>query len=132
MFQTPTATANRTAPARPVFRLAGKQVTQEMFYAAQQAKRAGRRCLLVTAGESDISKFTKSEEDCPNCGGFKYLALEVLVAGPLKELPATKQGSADEQPAVHLRPAWHNGAWWSVVRDLHRCPVCNPGREIVL
>lgn len=129
MFQqTATATAVRPAPARPVFRLAGHVVTQDMFYAAQQAKRAGRRCFYVHAGESDLRAGVTSDEDCENCGGFGHMALEVIVGGPFKNAPQGKQGN----PAVHMRPAWHNGAWWSVVRDLYRCPVCNNVREVNL
>lgn len=134
MLQAPAATATgvQRPPARPKWRLAGHEVTQDMFYAAQQARRAGRRCFYVHAGDNEISKFTLSDEDCGNCGGFGHMALEVVVAGPFPNAPQGKQGSAEEQPAVHVRPAWHNGAWWSVVRELYDCPVCSNTREINL
>ena len=132
MYQAPVANTVNRAPARPNFQLAGRQVTQEMFYAVQQAKRAGKRCLFVTAGLSEISKLELADEDCPNCGGFGHMALEIIIAGPFKDAPQGNYGSGDENPTVHLRPAWHNQAWWSVVRDLYRCPVCNNKREIVL
>lgn len=131
MFQAPAATVVKEPP-RPVWRLAGRQVTQDMFYAAQQAKRSGKRCIFVHAGESDITEAALSGEDCPNCGGFGHFALEVIVGGPFKDAPHGGQGTTDENPAVHLRPAWHNKAWWQVVRDLFPCPVCNRKREIHL
>ena len=131
MFQTPSTTTTQPAPARPKWQLAGRQVTQDMFYAVQNANRAGKRCLLVTAGSSEISG-PRSDEDCPNCGGFGHLALEVLMVGPLKDMPATQQGTADSAPAVHLRPAFHNKAWWLVARDLFNCPVCNGRKDIIL
>ena len=131
MYQAPAATVNR-APARPKWHLAGRQVTQDMFYAVEQAKRAGRRCMLVTAGSSEISKFDMAEKDCPNCAGFGHMALEIIVGGPFQDAPQGQHGNENENPSVHVRPAWHNGAWWAVVRDLYKCPVCNNSREINL
>jgi len=125
MFQAPVATT--TQPARPTFKLAGHVVTQDMFYAVQQAKRARRRCIYVSAGEPAVSP---NIDSCANCGGFGYMALEVVVGGPFKDAPQGAQGSADENPTVHLRPAWHNKAWWSVARDLYPCPLCNDKRDV--
>lgn len=132
MYQAPVAVAavNR-APARPQFRLGGRMVTQEMFYAAQQAKKAGRRVFmdLLTLHGDDVRI---REGECANCVGAEFFLLDVAIAGPLTDMPAAKQGTADENPSVHLRPAWHHNSWWLVVRELHRCPVCNNKQEIVL
>lgn len=121
MFQTPTATRQRT---RPDFRLAGHQVTQEMFYAAERAKRDGRRCIMASAGVTELAG-PLSDEDCPNCGALGRLGLEVIMSGPFKTPPPTKAPDPDKDDPVLLRPAWHNGAWWLVVRDVFPCPVCN-------
>lgn len=128
----PTSAAPRThqqpAPARkPKWQLAGREVNQAMFYEAEKAKRAGKRVIFVSAGTTHMGD---SADDCPNCEGFGQFALEILIKGPFKTPPPGKQG--DEGNPVHLRPAWHNGAWYLVVRDIYLCPVCTGKDELPL
>lgn len=131
MYQAPVAMNVNQAPARPKFRLWGRQVPQEMFYATQQAKRAGRRVFMdLLTLHGDDTQVLPGE--CDNCVGAGYFMLDVAISGPLKDMPAGGQGTADENPSVHLRPAWHANAWWLVARELYRCPLCNDKREIVL
>lgn len=133
MFQAPaaTTTATRAINRSPQFRLGGRQVTQDMFYAAQQAKRSGRRVFmdLLTLHGDDTTVLL---DECENCVGSGYFMLDVAMGGPYQDVPAGKQGTADEAPSVHLRPAWHANAWWLVARDLYPCPLCNKVRELVL
>lgn len=136
MYQAPAATTTQRAPARPKFyfgKVRKLQVTQDLFYAAEQAKRSRRMCWLVDAGYSELTGVL-STEDCDNCGGFGHLALEVAMGGPFDTFPNVKgaNGTADKEPAVLLRPASHNGRWYLVVRDLYPCPVCNNNRVIDL
>lgn len=133
MYQATVVQAERqqTRPPRPVFRLCGRQVTQEMYYAAEQAKRARRRALLDNAGQSELTAAI-ADDDCDNCGGFGHLALEVVMAGPFRDFPQVKSGNGEEGAGVDLRPAFHNGSWWLVVRQLYPCPVCSNNRTIDL
>lgn len=119
-------TATRPAPPRPKWQLAGRQVTQVMYYDAEKAKRTGRRVYFVTAERAQISDLTGPgvDDDCQNCEGFGYMALEIVMGGPFKNAPQGKHGNEDEVPTVYLRPAWHNGAWWQVAREMYPCPVC--------
>lgn len=125
MYQAPTATQTRpdatTRRPGPRWQLAGRQVTQSMFYDAEKAKRAGRRVFFVTAGGADMSH---SHGDCQNCNGFGRMALEVAMAGPFESAPAGRAGNEETPPETHLRPAWHSGAWWLVTRQLYPCPEC--------
>lgn len=129
MYQAPTATQTRpdraTQSPRPRWQLAGRQVTQTMFYDAEKAKRAGRRVFFVTAGGVDVRH---DSDDCRNCDGFGSLCLEVVMGGPFDSAPAGRGGDAETAPELHTRPAWHNGSWWSVTRQMYPCPVC---REVV-
>lgn len=127
MYQQPTMTrpAYRPEPDRPQrlrFQLAGRRVTQEMFYAAEQGKRAAGRVFFFTltacGDETGVPPTV-----CENCLGAEYLGLDVATAGPLREIPT---------PTDSARAAWHAGAWWLVARNLYACPVCNPVREINL
>lgn len=126
-----------SAPARPQngtaqkFMLAGHEVVQSMSIDARRAKAAGKKVYFITAGEAEMLK-SRSDEDCANCGGFGHFALEVVMGGPFRNAPNVSQGNEDEGPALLLRPAWHNDAWWSVVRTMYDCPVCNGRREIIL
>ncbi len=120
MFQTATQPVGMSTPPRPKWQLAGRSVSQAMFYDAQQAKRDGRRVLFTTADGGTHA------DDCPNCLGFGQLCLEVIMCGPFREMPA---GTADDV-AVALRPACHNNAWWQVTRTLYPCPVCQ--KEVIL
>lgn len=120
MYPQPATT--QTAPARPKWQLAGRAVTQFMYYDAEKAKRANKRVFFVTAGYSDLAAM--SDDDCRNCGGFGRLGLEVAMLGPLKEPPQTARGNAEIEPDMLIRPAWHNGAWWGVTRQMYPCPVC--------
>lgn len=114
------------------FMLAGHEVTQSMSIDVRRAKQAGRRVIFITAGESEVTRW-KSDDDCLNCGGFGHFALEVIMAGPFKNAPPTKGGGdSGDEPVLLLRPAWHNGAWWSVIRTMYDCPVCSTNREIIL
>ena len=111
-----------TVKERTGWQLAGHQVTQTMYYDAQQAKRENRRAFLVTAGElpdADISAGF-----CANCNGFGTLALEVVHGGPFRDFPhaGVDHGKDGDGPA--LRPAWHNG-WFLVLRTIYPCPLCN-------
>lgn len=131
MYQQP-ATATRpiaratSTPPRPQWQLAGRRVTQSMYYDADKAKKAGRRVYFVTAERSQMSELSGAavDDDCANCEGFGQMALEIVVGGPFQNAPQGKQGSEDESPTVHLRPAWHNGAWWQVARESYPCPIC--------
>ena len=125
MYQQPTMTRaayrpEPDRPQRPRFQLAGRRVTQEMFYAAEQGKRGGNRVFFFTltacGDETDVAPTV-----CANCLGAECLGLDVVTAGPLKDIP-TPTGSS--------RAAWHAGAWWLVARAMYPCPVCM--REIVL
>lgn len=124
--QPATATRPAQAPPRPKWQLAGRQVAQEMFYDCEKAKRAGRKVYFVTAGESEISRVAAAtvDEDCPNCNGFAQMGLEVVMGGPFKTAPHGNRGNADTEPDGLIRPAWHNGSWWSVTRQMYPCPVC--------
>ena len=129
MYQQPaTATATRPTPARPEWQLAGRQVTQAMYYDVERAKRAGRKVFFVTAGGSESTALV--DDDCANCGGFGHMALEIVMGGPFKNAPQGSVGNAEQEPEVFLRPAWHSGAWWSVTRQMYNCPVCR--REVQL
>lgn len=132
MYQQVQTRPTPAAPSRSRWQLAGRQVTQAMFYDAEKAKRSGRRVIFVTAGESETTRFAGAGDDCENCSGFGTMGLEVIVAGPFQNAPQGKTGTADEAPVVHFRPAWHNGAWWQVVRSMYPCPVCNDSREVQL
>ena len=83
----PAARPTQQSPARPKFMLAGRQVSQEMFYTAQAAKRDGQRCFLVTAEPSVVESVLPSAV-CANCEGYGRLALEVAVGGPFEDVPA--------------------------------------------
>lgn len=140
MFQSP-AVATRTRPASrpapgqspqsPVFQLAGRRVTQTMFYAAHEAKRQGQRCFLVDAEPTLAESARPGVRDCPNCNGFGKLGLEIVVGGPFEDVPAS--GERGEGAAkVYLSAVSHNGRWFQVVRSYCDCPVCSLTREIVL
>jgi hypothetical protein len=136
MYQQP-ATATRstarpvTAPPRPKWQLAGRQVQQAMYYDADKAKKSGYRVSLLLLTLYEGSTETPPDE-CQNCLSAGYLGLDTFLRGPFQDMPQSKQGSADEVPTVHLRPAWHNGAWWQVAREMYLCPLCNSDREIQL
>jgi len=132
MFQAPAAApAVNRAPARPVWRLNGRQVTQDMFYAVQNAKKDGRRCFLDLLTLHDDEMDARPDE-CQNCLGAGYFILDVAMVGPLKEMPANTGTKGEDAQPVHLRPAWHNKAWWLVVREPFPCPLCNNRREVIL
>lgn len=133
MYQQPQTQMRPTTRPGPKWQLGGRQVSQAMFYDAEKAKRSGRRVLLVSAGGSDIGRALHDQEDCANCNGFGQFGLEIIVAGPFENAPQGKGGNDDgEGVSIQLRPAWHNNAWWQVVRSIYHCPVCNDRREIVL
>jgi hypothetical protein len=138
MYQQPAtvtrSTARPAAPPRIKWQLAGRQVSQAMYYAADKAKKQGQRVYFVTAGQSEMTSLPGATVDdyCANCLGFGRMALEVVMGGPFPNAPQGNQGSADKEPTVHLRPAWHNGAWWQVAREMYLCPLCNSDREIQL
>jgi hypothetical protein len=127
MYQQPTMAhpsrhVENDRPPRPRFQLAGRQVTQEMFYTVERAKRDGRRVFFFDLTLHDDETITPPSA-CENCLGAEYLGLDVAMVGPLKETP--KQTS-------DLRAAWHAKSWWLVARNLYPCPVCNPVREVQL
>lgn len=118
------------------YRLAGHIVTQSMHMDARRAKAAGKRVIFVSAGEAEALRGL-SDEDCENCGGFGQFALEVIMAGPFRNAPPGYRGVPDGEKEgvaekLHTYPAWHNDAWWSVVRTTYPCPVCSNTREIIL
>lgn len=126
-----------SAPVRPrtdagqKFMLAGHEVTQSMSIDARRAKTAGKRVYFVTAGEAQ-PLHDRADEDCDNCGGFGHFALEVVMGGPFRNAPQISQGDENEGPALLVRPAWHNNAWWAVARTMYDCPICSGKRDIVL
>lgn len=130
------------APVKPrtyqeqEYRLAGHIVTQSMHMDVRRAKAAGKRVFFVSAGEAE-ALHGRSDEDCENCGGFGQFALEVIMAGPFRNAPAGYRGKQEGEAEgvatqLHTYPAWHNDAWWSVVRTIYKCPVCSDTREILL
>ena len=127
-------TKPRTYP-REEYRLAGRLVSQAMAEDARRAKQQGKRVIFVSAGEAEALK-GRSDEDCANCGGFGMFVLEVVVGGPFKNAPAGYRGKQEDEretvsTQLHTYPAWHNDAWWSVVRTTYPCPVCT-GNKINL
>lgn len=100
-----------------------------MFYAAHNAKRAGQRCFLVTA-EPTLA-LPRGAVDCPNCEGYGRLGLEVVIAGPFEDVPASGE-RGEGAAAIYVSIANHGGKWFQVVRSYCACPVCSPTREIVL
>ena len=128
--------ATATAPRSPRFRLAGRDVTQEMFYAAQNAKRAGRKTWLVMADDpagDDLRGAIPGvgDGDCPNCNGYGQFVLDIAAAGPFRDHPGTTI-SDPEKGVVPLSATYHGKAWWKVVRQIYPCPVCAKTKEIVL
>lgn len=129
MYATPT-TATRTAPQpaganqppRPRWRLAGRDVPQEMFYAAEKEIRAGSHAFLAVLTEHE-DEIRVGPDDCANCLSAGYLGLDVTMVGPLKDAPGGDKG---------LRPAFARGAWWLVARSLFPCPQCNDRKVIEL
>lgn len=131
MYQTPTRNRPAAQPAAPPkFMLAGRQVTQSMYYAAQEAKRARQRCFLITAEESYIENERVKSANCANCEGYGRLGLEIVVGGPFEGPPTTGE-RGEGVSKIHLSIAWHNG-WFQVVRSYCDCPVCGSTREIML
>jgi hypothetical protein len=126
-----------TTQERRQFNLAGHVVPQSMHIDAERAKKAGQKVYFVSAGEAEALK-GRSDEDCANCGGFGHFALEIVMGGPFRNAPPVYQGRSENarddvhEPKLHLYAAWHNDAWWSVTRTVYDCPVCSPGREILL
>ena len=134
MFQQPVIQPKARPAAqtpRPLrWQLAGHEVSQTMYYDAEKAKRSGRRVFFVTAGDSEM--LTVADDVCRNCLGFGRMALEIVIGGPYLNAPQGKNGGENEEPTIHLRPAFHNGKWWQVARETYLCPVCSTEREIVL
>jgi len=130
MYQT---TATRPAPrpayAEPEYRLAGRLVSKSLYDIAMRANRDGRRVTLVLltpcAGDTAVPNGV-----CSNCLGAERLGVDVLMAGPFKSAPSLN--TSDTATGTALRPAVHNGAWWSVTRHFAPCPLCADVREIVL
>lgn len=118
----PQPATQTAANRRPQWQLAGRKVTQSMFYDCQKAKQAGRKVFFITAGGNEMTGL--ADDDCANCNGFGHMALEVVMGGPFKNAPQGSTGTADKEPEVLLRPAWHHGAWWSVTRQMYPCPAC--------
>lgn len=117
-----TRSAQPGQPPRPRWQLAGRDVTQEQFYAVQKAKQAGHRVffVLLTLHDDDLSV---PPGDCPNCLGAGYLGLDVTMVGPMVDKPG------DDKV---LRPAFHSGSWWLVAREFFPCPRCNDRKVIEL
>ena len=124
-------------PARPPrFQLAGHDVTQEMYYAAQNAKRGGRKVWLILAEDGaaldPLGRIRGvGADDCPNCEGYGQFMLDIAAAGPFKDHPGAVIADA-KKGALPQSATYKAGAWWRVVRQIYPCPICAKTREVVL
>lgn len=124
----------RTRIAQPAvrateFKLAGRHVTQAIYYQAHNAKRAGQRVFLVTAGSVPGGPPVGGDDDCPNCSGFGRMALETAVGGPFTDVPTSGE-RGEGNAKVYVSAVTKGKDWYQVTRDYFDCPVCR--REVQL
>lgn len=133
MYQSPTTTAKPRPAQRPAaadgpsFQLAGRNVTQSLYYAAVNAKRAGQRVFFVTA----VLLGRRHATDCSNCEGYGRLALEVVIGGPFDDVPGAGE-RGEGAGKVYVSSVSHNGKWFQVIRTYCDCPMCGSTKEIYL
>lgn len=125
-----TAQPMQARPTPPKFMLAGREVSQEIYYAAHEAKRRGTRVFLVWAGPLGDGLRGLEGDICSNCEGYGRLALEAVIGGPFDTPPAA--GDRGEGAAsIHISAVTMHGKWFQVTRDYFSCPVCT-GRDVIL
>lgn len=125
-----TARPTQTRPTAPKFMLAGREVSQEIYYAAHEAKRRGTRVFLVSAGPLGDGLKGLDGESCANCEGYGRLALETVIGGPF-DTPPTAGDRGEGAGRIYVSAVTLNGKWFQVTRDYCSCPVCT-GRDVVL